>query len=91
VTSIDSPASAAANGAALISYISYLITSLIHVWTQTPQKKKWRSLQTFISKKLKSTVKNLKQDRTFMPLSKLPIKVSDWKMPSALTYGPVAY
>ena len=34
------------------------------------------SLQTFISKKLKSTVKSLKQDITFMPLSKLPFKVS---------------
>jgi len=44
-----------------------------------------------ISKKLKSTVKILKQDITFMPLSKLPFKVSKWKMPSAHTYGPVAY
>jgi len=31
------------------------------------------------------------QDITFMPLSKLPFKVSKWKMPSAHTYGPVAY
>ena len=37
------------------------------------------------------TVKSLKQDITFMPLSKLPFKVSKWKMPSAHTYGPVAY
>ena len=44
-----------------------------------------------ISKKLKSTVKSLKQDVTFMPLSKLPFKVSKRKMPSAHTYGPVAY
>ena len=34
--------------------------------------KKWKSLQTFISKKLKSIVKSLKQDITYMPLSKLP-------------------
>ena len=39
----------------------------------------------------KSSVKSLKQDITFMPLLKLPFKVSKWKMPSARTYGPVAY
>jgi len=41
--------------------------------------------------KLKSTIKNLKQDITSMPLSKFPFKVSKWKMPSAHMYGPVAY
>ena len=32
-----------------------------------------------------------KLETTSMPLSKLPFKVSKWKMPSAHTYGPVAY
>ena len=64
---------------------------LFHVWTQAPHKEKWKRLQTFISKKLKSTVKSSKQDITFMPLSKSPFKVSKWKMSSAHIYGPVAY
>jgi len=46
---------------------------------------------TVISKKLKFTVESLKQGTAFMPLSKLPLKVWNWKIPSAHTYGPVAY
>ena len=41
--------------------------------------------------KTEAHCKKLKTRYTFMPLSKLPFKVSKWKMPSAYTYGPVAY
>ena len=53
-----------------------------------------QEVETFANihfQKLKSTVKSLKQDITFMPISKLPFKVLKWKMPSAHTNGPVAY